>query len=299
MKAPSTFSKHFLFFLSTTFAFLFFLSGCNPSIVNDAASGDYNSVLKSLDEGQDSLAVQDALCMASSKGHLKIVQLLVQKGAKINFCFRQVYPREAPFYWGNFRLPEPAIYYAIENNQLEIVRYLVENGAPVTGNPFINPLRLAVNCGSLQVASYLISKGANANASFPDTVRHISGRIMTIQTDRVIYWAVQKGNDAMVSLLKSKGAQIPKGNAVLIAGNRLSSQGPVYNTRLSSIDGKEGDWGEMAELSPGFHSVVINGGAVQKMATPITINVDCKDGDLIGVHPVSTSDNWNVIVRKY
>ncbi len=303
--------------LSLVLTALFFLDGCIPSFVKDAASGNYNGVLRSLNEGQDTIDIQQALCYASEKGHLKIVQLLVQKGAQINFHpLAQGYSQ-----WHDNPHTEPAMYYAIKHDHVEIVKYLVENGAPVNLDPAVgegsiqvasySQLFQAVHEGSIQVASYLLTKGADANEFYTLTRRDSSDQIVGVGTFRVIYRAVSTGNEAMVRLLKSKGAVIPKGKAVLVAGYRLSPywntnqpSTPVFATRLWSIDGKNLDQEDMAELSPGIHSVVIKGWAMHSarertIVPPITINVECKEGDLLGVHPVSSRYNWNVIVRKY
>lgn len=287
MIAPSVCFKNLLLWLLGTSLFLFVTNGCNPSIVKDADSGDYDGVLSKLGEEQDSVDVQQALCFAARKGNLKIVQMLVEKGARVNFYLRQLPQEQWPVYW-DAPLFEPALYYAIDKKHLEIVKYLVAMGAPVGMDTVLHPLMAAVWAGSTEVASYLISKGADVNAFDAKT-----------DDQRPLYRAVALGDPAMVRLLKSKGAVIPKGKAVLIAGRKRVAYGrELRNTTIASVDGNYSPR-TVAEVSPGIHSLMIEGSGFRIKGEGVTITVECKDGDLVGFQPTTSGDGWNVVVTRY
>ena len=263
------------------------LNGCNPSIVKDADSGDYDGVLSKLSEGQDSVDVQEALCFAARNGHIKVVQLLVQKGAKINFYLRQLPQEQWPIYW-DAPLFEPALYYAIDKNHIEIVKHLVAMGASVSKDTVMHPLMVAVYAGTTEIANYLISRGADVNALDAKS-----------SYQRPLHRAVALGDAAMVRQLKSKGAVIPKGKAVLIAGyKKVSYMREIGSTTIAAIDGNYSPK-DVAEISPGAHSVTIQGSGFWKRGEGITLLVECKDGDLVGFQPTTSGDSWNVAVTKY
>jgi hypothetical protein len=275
------------------FTVLVFLSGCNPAIINHAAKGNYDGVIQSLNNHPDSLDVQKALCVASREGNLKIVQLLVQKGVNPNFILR-VNLKNGKF--GSIVF-YPPLSHAIDNNHLDVVKYLVENGASVEQDSLFWPLYSAISTGSLEIADYLISKGADPNAigAIPNADMFRIG----IPT-RILYFAAGKGDISMVGLLKSKGAVIPSGKVAILAGwNARSQIGHVGSTKFESIDGNIPENQYVAELDPGSHIVAVSAAGAWKSGSPIVINIDCKEGEIISLRPMSTKSEWKLYVQKF
>jgi len=91
------------------------------------------------------------------------------------------------------------IHWACQGGHLEIVKFLVEKGAPVDSlnNVKETPLVYAAEGGYKGVAVYLISKGANVNAP-------------TVRDQFPIQYAVWAGKTDLVMLLAEKGADVTR-----------------------------------------------------------------------------------------
>jgi hypothetical protein len=93
----------------------------------------------------------NALQAAAQGGHLEIVQLLLEKGADVNTQGR---------HYGN------AFYAAARGGHLKIVQLLLEKGADVNvqGGRYSNALQAAAQGRHLKIVQLLLEKGADVNA---------------------------------------------------------------------------------------------------------------------------------------
>ena len=80
---------------------------------------------------------------------------------------------------------------ASENGHLEVVKFLVQNGADVDANNGL-PLILASQNGHLEVVEYLVSKDANIH----------------IRNDLALSWASERGHLEVVKFLVKNGANV-------------------------------------------------------------------------------------------
>jgi ankyrin repeat protein len=135
--------------------------------------------------------------LAADNGRLKIVKMLVDRGADIN---------EAPGY----RFGRTALQAATsrENPEMELVQFLLEKGAHVNAKPAvyggITALQGAAISGDIILAKLLLDKGAEVNAA----PALIDGRY-------AIEGAAEHGRLDMVQLLLNAGA---KGNVLRSTG---------------------------------------------------------------------------------
>ncbi|KAJ7444203.1 hypothetical protein FB451DRAFT_1568475 [Mycena latifolia] len=123
-----------------------------------------------------------ALCAASSNGHIHLVELLIDAGAKIN---------SEDVQYGN------ALYAAAEAGHEPAVQLLIEKGADVNaqGGHYGNALQAASCNGTESVVQLLIEKGADVNAQggFYGNALHAAS------------W---NGHESVAQLLIEKGADV-------------------------------------------------------------------------------------------
>lgn len=105
-----------------------------------------------------------ALCLASQKGHLDIVKVLIEAGADVNR--NTWWLKNYSFTDGQFWSGCIAIFDAAENGHIEIVEELVNAGADVhlkdgPGRPLL--IRTAL-FGHAKIVRFLLGEGANATA---------------------------------------------------------------------------------------------------------------------------------------
>ncbi|KAJ7434237.1 hypothetical protein FB451DRAFT_1195524 [Mycena latifolia] len=136
-----------------------------------------------------------ALCAASSNGHIHLVQLLIDAGAKINF---------KNDHYGN------ALYAASDAGHESVVQLLIEKGADVNaqGGHFRNALQAASANGHKSVVQLLIEKGADVNPPGG----HYGNALQT---------ASWNGYESVVQLLIEKGADV-------------NAQGGIYGNALQA-----------------------------------------------------------------
>src|SRR6056297_2446330 len=101
-----------------------------------------------------------ALHYAAKDGHLEIVKLLVGKGAELN-----IYPDESKFYKGETPLNSACSYGNTGDKNLEVVKFLVEQGASMEKIPFCfqSPLTNCMKSKAPLTAQYLLEMGADPN----------------------------------------------------------------------------------------------------------------------------------------
>lgn len=97
--------------------------------------------------------INAALPVASGRGFLPMVKLLLAHGADVNYVHEN-----DPF--------PTALHVAAGDGQKEIAEFLLDQGADreaLVGN-YGSPLQSAVNCGELDIVKFLIIRGANVDA---------------------------------------------------------------------------------------------------------------------------------------
>ncbi|KAJ7434230.1 ankyrin repeat domain-containing protein [Mycena latifolia] len=153
-----------------------------PPLSISAACGLEVTMRQLLAQGIAPEDMDAALCAASSTGHIHLVQLLIDAGAKIN---------SQDDYYGH---PLAA---ASWNGHDSVVQLLIENGVDLNGQGtrFGNALQTASIHGHESVAQLLIMKGADVNAQ---------GGIY----GNALQAALEHGHESVVQLLIEKGADV-------------------------------------------------------------------------------------------
>ncbi|XP_074596331.1 uncharacterized protein LOC141851486 [Brevipalpus obovatus] len=136
-------------------------------------------LIKKIDLDQKDSSHHTPLSLAAAQGHSQVVDLLLEKGAKINSEKK----RNSP------------LHLAALNNHLETVKLLINKGADISAknNEKDTPLHIAVLLGHVDVARHLISKGADVNRK--------GNRDLT-----PLHHAVKSDHIILVSLLLANGA---------------------------------------------------------------------------------------------
>jgi len=142
--------------------------------------------------GTDNQDVHDKLIDAAHNDCVDEVKKLVQMGANINY----ISANPQHILWPT------VLHNAILHNNMELIRFLVANGADVNISPnrCSTPLHWAISSRSLQLVTYLLDNGAAPNG--------------------VSYWettplgvAVVINSMEIVTILIIRGAEITKKNA--------------------------------------------------------------------------------------
>lgn len=164
----------------------------------------------------------------------------------------------------------PALFIAVEENQLSATKFLLENGAypDITDKENDTPLMRAMYYNRPEIAKLLIEYGANVNTSYND--------------DFVLTWATFNNYTDIVRLLIEKGANIECYNPVgctplIIASNGnyeicefLIQNGADVNARRSKTSNK--DWTSLMYAS--YYSkldimnLLLENGALIDIRTP-------------------------------
>jgi len=218
--------------------FLVFLSFCHTvyaDTITDAiqavAKNDYTTIKKMLDNGLDPNlkgkgSLQAALLnTACDKGHIKIIQLLLSKGADVNLAG---HGGGTPLMWAaghaktsdilNMLLKKDANIQAVDDNGVSVLdkavfgvvskqtsmkgfKFLVSQGLDVNRsrqkgkNTGYTVLMVAARWNHVELAKYLISKSADVNAK-----AKIGDSPLSI--------AMEEKHEKMISLLKKHGATV-------------------------------------------------------------------------------------------
>jgi len=123
------------------------------------------------------------LHVPASKGDLAAVKRAISKGTKVD---------------KKDIAGQTALMYAAETGNLEIVKYLVEQGAninAVSGRKGRGtPLIYAAAANKVEIVEYLLKNGGDINATTP------------YQNETALIWAVASGHEKIVKLLLENGA---------------------------------------------------------------------------------------------
>ena len=100
----------------------------------------------------------DPLDIACRKGHLEVVKILIQSGARINAYSERLHDQDLEFW-----RPKPPLHQAILHGRIEIVKELLEQGAEVNHEDdfYGTPLNMVAKTGNLQIAKVLMNHGAD------------------------------------------------------------------------------------------------------------------------------------------
>ena len=173
-------------------------------------AGCLNEVQFLIEKGMDVNSIQDdkrdtPLHLASLDGRLEVVKYLIEKGADVN---------------AKNRRGATPLHRASRSDHLKTVEYLVEKGANVNAQERHGYTALH-NAQSVEVASFLIKKGADVNIKF-----NPKGGI--VYTPLLYYKAGNpKGYPKIISLLIEKGADV---NAQIWRGETA-----LHNTRNAEV----------------------------------------------------------------
>ena len=136
----------------------------------------------------------------AQKGAPDIVNYAAKKNiGKVKSCVKKGHDINA-----KSRMQWSALSYSVKNNDINMAKYLLDNGAKVdiTINTKESPLSLAAKYNYTQMAQLLISY--NADVNFSDLMQF-----------SIMHWAAKNNNKNLVDLLLSKEANI---NAKNVSG---------------------------------------------------------------------------------
>ena len=156
-------------------------------IVRYSYIGDIQKVKKYITK--NTIIPNQALLNAGFKNHANIVKLLIKNGANI----------DTPSKSG-----KNILYYAVQNNNLELLKYLVKNGGKFTNiNNGHSVLFKAVESGYIDIVKYLLPY-------FKDLDKHytIKGKFKRVAKTTLLITALQNKHLDIVKLLITNGANI-------------------------------------------------------------------------------------------
>ncbi|KAJ8108358.1 hypothetical protein OPT61_g8230 [Boeremia exigua] len=150
-----------------------------------------------LDLGADANSIvpgSSYLCTAALAG-VEYVQVLLEAGANLNIQCSECADSNYNCHYG------PALFTAAGYGELDVMRFLVENGANVNFGPHIgrygSPLSAAVTGGHLECVRYLVDNGADVNSTME-----------TAEIGSPLATAAVAGNLDLVRYLVDSGAKI-------------------------------------------------------------------------------------------
>ena len=203
---------------------------------NHLEMGDLAQVREWLEAGLDPNALADrigtGLMVAAWRGDIPMMELLVARGADVNFANA---------------LGERALMHAAWRGQTAAVKWLLARGARVNGEPMHwSALHYAVFAGHGEIAELLLQSGADINA------RSTNG-------SSVLMMAVYEGHEALARRLLARGAdpslKNDRGDGALewaFKFNRLSIARLVATPQqfVAAASQPKSEWGEAQRSEP-------------------------------------------------
>ncbi|KAJ6542334.1 ankyrin repeat-containing domain protein [Mycena vulgaris] len=183
----------------------------NPALIVASYYGHMKIVCILLDKGADVNAAWgeygSSLQAAAIQGHTEIVRILLEKGADVNAA------------WGEYGSSLQA---AAIQGHTEIVRILLEKGADVNAAETIygSSLQAAAARGHTEIVGILLEKGANVNAAGGEYGSSLQA-------------AAARGHTEIVGMLLEKGADVNAGGGEY--GSSLQASAARGHTEIVSI----------------------------------------------------------------
>ena len=179
--------------------------------------GDAAKVKELLDAGEPVEAKQEdrtPLCIASMNGHASIIQLLVARGAQINYKDSK---------------GQTPLMYAASNGKMEAVKALLEQKADIEATTQLGETALmgAVGHGYVDVAKFLVEKGANINAKMNN------GRNVYVMGWERYNSALPKKEDTALFVWL-------KGKADAATAKQMDSAAKAANALVKQVEAKTG-----------------------------------------------------------
>ena len=186
---------------------LSFFGGCLEKPIHHAAyEGDLKKVREIIDRDPNQINVQDAqgftpLHLASSKGHIEIVEFLLDHGADIEL---EIFNGDTPLL--------VAARYARHGKQYETIKTLLEHGAKVNHKDEDGRAALhdAAMYSGKEVINLLISYGADVNArdKHKSTPLHQAAMLNNIEAAKAL---VEHGADIFAKNFHDYSKPLPEG----------------------------------------------------------------------------------------
>lgn len=157
---------------------------------------DFDGVQAAIANGADINAAirgETALIAASYQGNVKIVNILLQKGADVNV---------------KTGADRTALMYAVENDSIDIIKLLVQEKANVNSQDYsgMTPLMMATSTNKIEIVDILLKHGADVN-------------LTDKRNNTALSWALRNNAAQAARLLLSSGATIHSAEAAEIAIN--------------------------------------------------------------------------------
>lgn len=225
----------------------------------------------------DKVELSESLVNAGMDGDITKMELLIQKGAEVNYAGRS--------WW-------TPLLVSVDN--LDAVRLLVEHGAEVDltykdGQKWhgCTALMFAARAGHIPVAEFLMANGADVNA-------------INTRKETALTWAAYKGQTEMVDFLLRNGARIDHqddcGRTALIWAAECLDVGSANTSRLLLNNGADI---RLATLlgNTAFHKAAEGNESVFDvlMTKPEFLDVKANNGDM--AYDVAIESGSHEIVR--
>lgn len=121
------------------------------SLISAIISGNIDVVKFLFEQDYDYTDELDvAIALAAEKGHLGIIELLVEKGGNCNASFKD-------------KLQPTAIEAATQNNHLEAVVFLINHGAAKTPKQKVKLIEIAAKNGYMDIVEFLLNRVKKVN----------------------------------------------------------------------------------------------------------------------------------------
>ena len=194
--------------------------------------------------------VDRSLAQASHGGHLNIVKLLLQYGARVNLTVNDPSDRTTT-----------ALGMTCSEGHLSMAEFLIENGADIDGNHSLDlpPLHNAASRDRTDIVDLLLKKGANVNArdSIGGTACHMAAaggaiksaiRLLDAGCDlelmddngmTALHLAANSGNLQIIQILLDRGAGAPAKDKKGQTARNLIEHHLEENSNSYGLQGRE------------------------------------------------------------
>ena len=208
---------------------------------------------------------------AAMLGQKDTIKLLLSKGAKVDNIFTAAavsdvntfkkflpegkFVNKSDDYFG-----DDIFYYAVNNDNIEIVKFLFDNGIDVNKVLMCGetPLANALRFGKWEMAKLLLDKGAKVTPDLlnrsAETVNADVFKLLLDKSDKadlnnLLYTAAINGNKDVLDLLVAKGAKADNIITLIALGKKQEVQNYLKNGKFTSVKTKDVGGSKEAELA--------------------------------------------------